>query len=64
MKLGEGSYHIDSKSRHMEKMNGAMHVMYQKRNDEHKRKNVSRLLEKESRDDGRRLQQCSGSMDI
>ena len=38
-------------------------LMYEKGNDEQKRKNVSGLLEKESGDDGRRLQQCSGSMD-
>ena len=31
-------------------------LMYEKRNDEQKRKNVSCLLEKESRDDERRLQ--------
>ena len=36
-------------------------LMYEKGNDEQKRKNVSRLLEKKSRDDGRRLQQCSRS---
>ena len=36
-------------------------LIYEKGSDEQKRKNVSRLLEKESGDDGRRLQQCSGS---
>ena len=38
-------------------------LTYEKGNDERERKNVTRLLEKESRDDGKRLQKCSGSMD-
>ena len=33
--------------------------MYEIRNDEQKRKNVSHLLEKESRDGGKRLEKCS-----
>ena len=38
-------------------------LTYEKGNDERKRKNVTRLLEKESRDDGKRLHKCSGWMD-
>ena len=61
MKLGVGSYHIGSKSRHMEKMNGAMlwgrfSLCMKKEMMSNKEGNVICLLEKESRDNGRRIQ--------